>query len=125
MRSEAPAGTWGAQEAGTDVDLVATLARRCWKLHPSIHPPSHPPIHPLIHSLIPRTYLLLSALRGSQGIQWLPRQVAALAGNVSGTAQAKQQFFLLCVSSGTCHRKVNSHGVSLDPVQTEGGRSES
>ena len=92
-------------------------------IHPSTHPAIHPSIHSSTHSF--RTYLSLSALRGSQGIQWLPRQVAAVAGNVSGTAQAKQQFFLLCVSSGTCHRKVNSHGVSLDPVQTEGGRSES
>ena len=76
-------------------------------IHPSTHPAIHPSIHSSAHSF--RTYLLLSALCRSQGIQWLPRQVPALAGNIAWAAHAKQQFCLLCVSSGTCYRKVNSH----------------
>lgn len=72
----------GGKREGTNAGQVATFARDCWKLHPfpSIHsslPPLHPSIHPLTqHIFIPVCYV------PGQGIQWLPRQVPALKGNV-------------------------------------------
>lgn len=111
------------QGRGTNTGLVVTFARRSWKLHPSIHP-SVPPslrpsvcpsVHPFIHlsGHSSHTHSLLSAVCPPGGIQWLARQVPALTGNISWNAGAKEQVCLLCVYSGTCHRRVNSCPVSL------------
>lgn len=62
-------------------------------IHPSTHPAIHPSIHSSTHSF--RTYLLLSALRGSQGIQWLP-------GRLQPSKVIFQGLLRLSCSSSSC-----------------------